>query len=207
VQFHESRLFEVAKETSDVRDGLAVTGVPRTILDSCAELDGLPERLGLLDEARRLKLAKWDELWDCLLVHTARGRPGLGRYRDVLLTRDGTAPPGGTFARRVGLLLTAAGLPSPAYEHLVPHDGGNYFVDLAYLLPRKVAVECIGKIGHDYEAAYESDPVRRNWLQLMGWIVIEVTWRRFVHEPEAVIEEVHRALFGESLRPALLRAS
>ena len=194
VQFHESRLFDVAAETADVRDGLAVTGVARTILDSCAELPRLPERLDLFDEARRLKLVDWDELWDCLVVHTGRGRPGLRAYRDVLLTRDGTAPPGTKFARRVGLLLESAGLPTPLYEHPVEHPEGRYFIDIAYPSPRKVAVECIGRIGHDFEGAFERDPVRRNWLQLMGWIVLEVTWRRFVHSPEAVVAEVARAL-------------
>ena len=194
VQFHESRLFDVAAETAEIRDGLAVTGVARTILDSCAELPGLPERLDLFDEAQRLKLVDWDRLWDCFLVHKGRGRPGLRRYRDVLLTRDGTAPPGTKFARRVGLLLESAGLPTPLYEHPVEHPEGRYFIDLAYPSPRKVAVECIGRIGHDFDRAFESDPVRRNWLQLMGWIVLEVTWRRFVHSPESVVAEVAQAL-------------
>lgn len=207
VRFHETRMFDVAAEGSTIRDGLAVTGVPRTILDSCAVLARLADRLGLLDESRRLKLTSWDDLWDCLVVHTARGRPGLNRFRDVLLTRDGTAPPGTKFARRVGLLLTSAGLPEPVYEHRVSHDDGNYFIDLAFLRPRPVAVECIGKIGHEYEGAFESDPVRRNRLQLMGWIVLEVTWRRFVREPEAVIREVCRALYGENTTAELLRAS
>jgi hypothetical protein len=196
VQFHESGLFDVAAETAGIRDGLAVTGVARTILDSCAELPGLPERLDVFDEARRLKLVDWDELWDCLVVHTGRGRRGLKRYRDVLLTRDGTAPPGTKFARRVGLLLETAGLPAAVYEHPVHHDGGVYYLDLAYLASRPVAVECLGKIGHDFERAFESDPVRRNRLQLLGWIVIEVTWRRFVNDPESVIAEVAEALRG-----------
>jgi len=194
VQFHESRLFDVAAETAGVRDGLAVTGVARTILDACSQVRTLPERLDLFDEARRLDLVDWDELWECLLVHTGRGRPGLQRYRDVLLTRDGTAPAGTKFARRVGVLLEAAGLPAPQYEYPVDHPEGRYFIDLAYPAPRKVAVECIGRIGHDFERAFESDPVRRNWLQLMGWIVLEVTWRRFVHAPESVVAEVARAL-------------
>jgi hypothetical protein len=198
VQFHESRLFDVAAETAEIRDGLAVTGVARTILDSCGELPGLPERLDLFDEARRLKLVDWDQLWDCLLVHTGRGRPGLRRYRDVLLTRDGTAPAGTKFARRVGTLLEAAGLPTPVYEHPVDHPEGRYFIDLAYPAPSKVAVECVGRIGHYFERAFENDPVRRNWLQLMGWIVLEVTWRRFVHSPQAVVTEVARALGREA---------
>ena len=194
IQFHESRLFDVAAETAAVRDRLPVTGVARTILDSCAGIPALPERLDLFDEARRLKLVDWDQLWDCLLVHTGRGRRGLRRYRDVLLTRDGTAPPGTKFARRVGLLLESAGLPQPVYEHPVKHPGGEYWIDLAYLAPRKVAVECIGRIGHDFDRAYEMDPIRRNRLQLLGWIVIEITWRRFVDAPEAVVAEVMEAL-------------
>ena len=194
VQFHESRQFDVAADTAAMRDGLPVTGVARTILDSCSVLPGLPERLDLFDEARRLKLVDWDDLWDCLVVHTGRGRRGLQRYRDVLLTRDGTAPAGTKFARRVGLLLESAGLPTAVYEHPVPHSEGTYFIDLAYLAPRTVAVECIGRIGHDFERAFEMDPIRRNRLQLLGWIVIEVTWRRFVNAPESVVAEVVQAL-------------
>jgi hypothetical protein len=196
VQFHESRLFDVAAETAEVRDGLAVTGVARTVLDSCSVVPGFPERLDLLDEARRLKLVDWDELWECLIVHTGRGRRGLKRYRDVLLTRDGTVPAGTKFARRVGFLLESAGLPPPLYEHPVEHPEGMYFLDLAYLRPRQVAVECIGKIGHEFERAFEADPVRRNRLQLLGWVVIEVTWRRFVKDPESAIAEVRQALWG-----------
>jgi hypothetical protein len=208
VQFHESRQFDLAEATANVRDGLAVTGVARTILDSCSVIRSFPERLDLFDEARRLKLAHWDDLWDCLVVHTGRGRRGLRRYRDVLLTRDGTAPAGTKFARRVGLLLESAGLPKPISEYPVDYGEANpYYIDLAYPTPRLVAVECIGKIGHDFERAFEMDPVRRNRLQLLGWIVIEVTWRRFVNAPEEVVEEVGRALFGAQYRPGRMRAS
>jgi hypothetical protein len=194
VRFHESKLFDVAQDTSEVRDGLTVTGVARTILDSCAVLPSLAERLDLYDEAQRLKLADRDDLWNCLLVHTGRGRRGLSRYRELLLSRDGTVPAGTKFARRVGLLLESAGLPPPAYEHPVEHGQGRYFIDIAYLGPRKVAVECVGRIGHDFDRAFEMDPVRRNRLQLLGWIVIEVTWRRFVNAPESVVRDVMQAL-------------
>jgi hypothetical protein len=200
VQFHESRLFDVAAASAEVRDGLAVTGAARTILDSCSVLPTFADRLDLFDEARRLKLVDWDDLWDCLIVHTGRGRQGLRRYRDILLTRDGTAPAGTKFARRVGLLLGSAGLPTPVYEHpVLYHDDLHddlYYLDLAYLTPRRVAVECVGKIGHDFERAFETDPVRRNRLQLLGWIVIEVTWRRFVNAPEEVVAEVRQSLCG-----------
>jgi hypothetical protein len=208
VQFHESRQFDLAQATANIRYGLAVTGVARTILDSCSVMRSFPDRLDLFDEARRLKLADWDDLWDCLVVHTGRGRRGLRRYRDVLLTRDGTAPAGTKFARRVGLLLESAGLPAPVSEYPVEYGEANpYFIDLAYPAPRLVAVECIGRIGHDFERAFEMDPVRRNRLQLLGWIVIEVTWRRFVNAPEEVVAEVRRALLGGHSRSGRERAS
>ena len=76
------------------------------------------------------------------------------------------------------------------------HPDGMYFLDLAYVRPRRVAVECVGRIGHDFERAFETDPIRRNRLQLQGWIVIEVTWRRFVDDPESLIAEVSQALLG-----------
>ena len=208
VQFHESRQFDLAEACADVRDGLAVTGVARTVLDSCGEIGSLPERLDLFDEARRLKLVGWDDLWDCLIVHTGRGRRGLRRYRDVLLTRDGTAPAGTKFARRVGLLLESAGLPAPASEYPVDYGEAHpYYIDLAYTAPRLVAVECLGRIGHDFERAFEMDPIRRNRLQLLGWIVIEVTWRRFVNAPEAVVDDVRRALCGDQAPARLRRVS
>src|SRR5207253_11330130 len=83
VQFHESRLFDIAQATAEIRDGLAVTGAARTILDSCAAVRSFPDRLDLFDEARRLKPVDWDDLWDCLITHTGRGRRGLRRYRAV----------------------------------------------------------------------------------------------------------------------------
>ena len=60
-------------------------------------------------------------------------------------------------------------------------------------------MECIGRIGHDFERAFEIGSGPPQPLQLLGWIVIEVTWRRFVNAPETVIEEVRRALSGERL--------
>ena len=41
----------------------------------------------------------------------------------------------------------------------------------------------------------------------MGWIVIEVTWRRFITAPEAVIDEVRRALYGDQVEIEPLRAA
>lgn len=193
VQFHESRAFELAAPA--IRNRIPTTGAARTILDCCAVIDSPLARLELLDEARRLKVVSWDELWGCLLTHAARGRRGWGAFRDVLVQRNGATPPGTKFAGRVGLLLESAGLPAPVYEHPVTADGHNYFIDLAWP-ERKIGVECLGKIGHDYEKAFENDPIRRNRIVLAGWFLLEVTWPRFISEPQAFAEEVRQSLCG-----------
>lgn len=191
---HRSREPGLRPGRTPDRDRLPVTGPARTILDCCAVLPDPRARLHLFDEARRLKLVHWDELWDCLLLHAGRGRHGLSARR-ILLERDGEVPPGTKFARRVSLLLEGAGLASPVYEYPVEFCGHKYFIDLAWPA-RMLAVECLGKIGHQFEKAFESDPVRRNHLQILGWDVLEITWKRLVHEPQAFVAEVRQSLCG-----------
>ena len=192
MQFHESRSFELAAPA--IRDRIPVTGIARTLLDCCAVLDDPRDRLELFDEARRLKLVSWDQLWACAVAHAGRGWRAPSAFQDILVARDGEVPPGTKFARRVGLLLESAGLPAAVYEHPVV-DGQHYYLDLAWP-ERMVAVECLGKIGHDYERAFEKDPVRRNRLGLAGWLVLEVTWKRFVNRPQAFVDEVRQSLCG-----------
>ncbi len=189
IQFHESRAFDLAVPA--IRNRIPTTGAARTILDCCAVIGSPTERLELLDEARRLKVVSWDELWTCLLMHAARGRRGWTAFRDVLARRDGQAPPGTKFAGRVGLLLESAGLPAPVYEYPVL----DYRLDLAWP-DRRVGVECLGRIGHDYEKAFENDPIRRNRIVLTGWCLLEVTWSRFVSQPQAIVAEIRQSLCG-----------
>jgi hypothetical protein len=189
VQFHESRAFELAEPA--IRNAIPTTGMARTLLDCCAVIDSPVARLELLDEADRLKLTTWDDLWACLLAHAGRGRRGWAAFRDVLVRRDGQTPPGTKFAGRVGLLLESAGLPTPVYEYPVL----DYRLDLAWP-DRKVAVECLGKIGHDFERAFENDPIRRNRIVLAGWFVLEVTWQRFIGDPQAFVTEIRQGLGG-----------
>lgn len=191
VTFHESRAFDLARPR--ILNRIPVTGMARTLLDSFALLDTELERLQLFDDARRRKLVTWDELWECLLLHTGRGRPGLSAFRRILVERNGETPPGTVFPRRVAFLLEGAGLPPPVFEH--PVQGHDYYLDLAWPY-RMVALECLGKIGHDHEGAFEADPVRRNRIRLAGWFLIEVTWKRLVREPDAIVAEVRQALCG-----------
>lgn len=189
VRVRETTAFDLTGEV--VCERLPVTGVARTILDCCAVLSSPSDRLDLLDEARRLGLVTWDELWECLFRHAGQGRRGLVRYRTMLLERDGETPPDSVFVRRLATLLEAAGIFVPAFDF--PVLGGRYRIDAAWPALR-VGVECDGKVGHRHEKAFESDAVRRNRLRLEGWLIIEVTWKRLFNDPAGVVADVKAAL-------------
>jgi hypothetical protein len=189
LRVHESKAFHLRGATT--RKGIPCTGIARTLLDICAAVDNDYDALRALDSARRRHLVSWDELWRCLVLHAARGRNGIARYRRILVKRHGKRVPDMDIAAMTLELLLDAGLPEPESEvWAVPHP---YRIDLAY--PElKIAIECIGKEGHLNDVAFEYDPVRRNALLLDGWIVLEVTWRRLTEEPAEVVREVREAL-------------
>lgn len=97
------------------------------------------------------------------------------------------------FAAEVLDLLVGAGLPEPQAEVWVTAGARRYRIDLAYRKP-KIAIECLGKIGHLNEQSFEEDPVRSNDLGLEGWLQIQVTWRRLVEQPGGVVADVREAL-------------
>jgi hypothetical protein len=190
ITFHESTDLDLLRPT--VRNRIPVTGVARTILECCSVVD---DPIRLLDSALYQRLVTWEELWECLLLHSVRGRRGLGRYRAILLERDTASPPQGEFARRMGRLLVAAGVPAPRYEHEVEVDGRKYRLDLAWP-ERPAAVECNGDGAHGTPRNFQRDPARRNRLELAGWRVLEYTWWQMVNEPGVVVAEVRQAVCG-----------
>jgi hypothetical protein len=176
-----------------VRDGIPVTPIPLTILDLCA-LGGDPSvPLRALDDVRRRKLVSSFELQRCADDHQGRGRTGSVLYRQLLERRLGRTPPGTVFAAEVLDLLVAAGLPEPEAEVWVTIGGRRYRIDLAYRRP-KIAIECLGRVGHLNEKAFEEDPVRNNDFAIAGWLQLWVTYQRKEERPDRVIADVTDAL-------------
>jgi putative AbiEi antitoxin of type IV toxin-antitoxin system len=176
-----------------VRDGIPVTPIPETILDLCALRAERSIPLRALDDVRRRKLVSTFELERCRDEHSGRGQAGSVLYRELLERRLGKTPPGTVFAAEVLDLLVAAGLPEPEAEVPVVIRGRRYWIDLAYRRP-KIAIECLGKIGHLNEKAFEDDPVRSNDFALDGWLQLLVTYRRREESPESIVAEVGAAL-------------
>lgn len=192
VTVHESNAFDLAGPTR--RWGVPVTGAARTLIDVAAVARDELTVLRALDEIRRQRLATWPELWEMLLVHAARGRPGIVTARATISKRYGKTVPHLEFARLFLCLLERSGLPEPVSEHKVTVAGARYKIDAAYPA-RRVAIELDGD-GHRTEAIFEGDRVRDNRLELSGWIVLRFTWCRFSTRPDEVVDEVRAALSG-----------
>jgi hypothetical protein len=175
------------------RDGIPITPIPETILDLCTVSRDESIPLRALDDVRRRRLARPYELRRCLSEHTGRGHPGSALYRALLERRLGRTPPGTVIAAEVLDLLVGAGLPEPEPEVWVTIGGRRYRIDLAYRRP-KIAIECLGKIGHLNEKAFEEDPVRNNDFAIDGWLQLHVTWWRVQGRPDRVVADVKEAL-------------
>jgi len=183
IRYHESKAFELAAPT--VRRGIPVTGIARTIFDVCAVVRDDTIALGALDEARRLGLVTWDELWTSYLLHRRRGRNGTRRFRRILEKRWGKTVSHTKFARLFERLLEDAGLPELTHEH----PFGPHRIDLCY--PQwMIAIELDGGEGHRHEKAFQDDPIRNNKLVAAGWAVLHFTWERFITDPAGVVREI-----------------
>ena len=90
-------------------------------------------------------------------------------------------------------LLVAAGLSVPEHQfEVVRPDGRRARFDLAYPALR-IGIETDGRI-HGEEEVRQADAVRRNQLQLLGWVVLHFTWEDVVHRPEQVVRTIRAAI-------------
>jgi len=190
VRYHESLALDHAGPT--MRNGLPVTGIARTLLDICAVCD-FETALAAVDDARRRNLVTMDELWECLLLHARRGRPGIRKFRRILVKRDGKTVPHGRFARLFERLIEHSDLPMYVHEHTVVAMGHVYRLDGAYVR-LKIGIELDDRGTHAKERAFEEDRIRHNRLATCGWLVIYVTWRRFIDDPQGVLAEIREAI-------------
>jgi very-short-patch-repair endonuclease len=91
--------------------------------------------------------------------------------------------------RRLLALIRAARLPPPRTNVRV----AGYEVDFMWPQHRLV-VEVDGFAFHSTRAAFERDRARDRALLAAGYVVLRITWRQLVHEPEVVVAELAAAL-------------
>jgi REase_MTES_1575 len=169
-------------------DGIPVTTVARTIFDLAAVLDcSRVERA--LSEAEvcglgGVRLRTW-----ATLSGTARNRlhPAARACR-----RGGGADP--QRARGAFLaLLGDHGLPQPLVNAGL-HVGGRWYEADCLWREQQLVVELDGQAVHATSRAFERDRVRDRTLQVAGWRVVRITWRRLAEDPETVVADLRRLL-------------
>jgi very-short-patch-repair endonuclease len=122
-------------------------------------------------------------------VKRAGRRAGVAVVRRLLEAEHGPALTRSEAEERLLALLRAGGLPEPDTNARV----GPYEVDFLWRTER-LAVEVDGYAFHSSRAAFERDRRRDAELQDAGLRVRRVTWAQIVHEPEALLVRLARAL-------------
>lgn len=185
-------------EPADVvrQAGLAVTSLPRTVLDC----------LGLLPQRAAEELL----IWTCTrrlatpaeLTALLNARPrlvGNGQRRALLANAAGGAM--SVAERRLHRILRAAGIGGwTAGARVHDRHGLIGIVDVLFPVER-VAIEVDGMAYHG-EASFQGDRTRQNRLVCTGFTVLRFTWQDLVDRPQMV-----RRVVDDALRSARRRAS
>jgi Transcriptional regulator, AbiEi antitoxin len=167
-------------------EGIPVTSVPRTLLDSAVdarpgEIDTMLERG---EELRLFDLRAVDDLLDRAGTHPGRGPLGraIALYRPPPFSRSG-------LERAFLGAVAATGLPQPATGfNVAGHELDVYWVE------ERFAVELDVYETHGTRAAFERDHQRDEDLMLAGIEVMRVTGPRFERDPGEVIRRVAQML-------------
>ena len=162
------------------RHGLRVTTPERTLVDLAEVLDeqALAQAVGQAEFRRLLRPGRLERtMTEC------RGRHGLRRLKDVV--QPGPQPTLSEMERRFLALVRAAELPAP----VVNRQLGGVRPDFRWPEQRLI-VETDGWDGHGGRMARERDTVRDTRLQIEGYRVMRLTWRRLTGKPYAVVAQL-----------------
>jgi very-short-patch-repair endonuclease len=184
VRVHESRA--LVSEDIRSRESLPVTAPARTLLDY-AEVVAIGELERAVAEARVMRLVDESELLK--LLERSPGRHGAAPLRAVLDRAGGPAFTRSHAERRMLALLRKARLSPPRCNVVLC----GYEVDF-FWPDAKLVVEFDSWEFHRSREAFEKDRRRDADLQLAGFRVLRITWRRLDDEPEAVVAQIARAL-------------
>jgi predicted transcriptional regulator of viral defense system len=170
-----------------VVDGISVTSIARTLIDLAATATPRDLRYAL-DQAERLRLFDLRALRR--VIARCRGRKGVKALTAALVEMREPANTNPGIERVFLELCDQAGIPRPQTNVFV----AGYNVDAVWPEQRLV-VELDSRSHHMTAGAFEEDRVRDATLQLAGYRVIRISWRRLVQEPDAVIALL-RGLLG-----------
>ncbi|HWD08598.1 MAG TPA: hypothetical protein VHA57_05830 [Actinomycetota bacterium] len=173
-----------------------VTGLPRTLMDLVTVVD--PVRWeAAAERAIQMQPIVLDQLAG--LVAASPGGRGVTTVRRFLSGRDPKAAPSESVLETMFLHLFAACRLPPPVRQLEVFDAAGYIVRLDFAFPQiKLAVLTDGYETHMGRHRFELDREQANRLQLEGWLVLFITWRRIKEDPEGVKAELSRAYLARA---------
>jgi hypothetical protein len=173
------------------REGLAVTSVPRTLLDLATVLDR--HRLAkAIDEAETQRLS--DPLSLPALLERYPARRGVAKLRAILADgRIGLDVPCSDFEIEFLIFIDRHHLPRPEVNAWLQVGDRWFEVDCLWRRQR-LMVELDSRTFHDTSAAFERDRERDRALIAAGWRVIRITWRQLLREPHRLAIDIQAAL-------------
>jgi hypothetical protein len=168
-----------------VHEDIPVTSVARTSLD-LAETLPLRQTIRVLEQSDRLGLFDLNALKR--LLARSFGRRGVKPLTRALAEMIGEPPLiNSDWERDLLDFCDDFDIPRPELNVLVE----GYLVD-ALWRGAKVIIELDSWSHHRSRTAFEDDRERDCALQLAGYIVLRITWRRLETEPQKVADQLRR---------------
>jgi very-short-patch-repair endonuclease len=172
---------------------IPITTVARTLIDLSARMEDAP-LLATIEDALRRRLVKPERLVARAAALRSSGRPGAGRFAELVANRSGAALES-TLEVEVWLLLRRTGLALPRRQFWVALAGGRYRLDFAWP-EQRIGLECDGSEHHGRRSAFAPDRARLAEFAAARWQILPVTWHACTREPERVERWLRTALEG-----------
>ncbi len=164
-------------------DGIPVTSLARTLLDN-AEVLPPREIIRMIEEAERRRV--FDLRAVERLLARSHGRHGVKPLRAALAEINGEPQRANSdWERDFVDFCAAAHIPRPELNQIVE----CFEVD-ALWREAKLIVELDSWSHHRGRTAFENDRVKVATLQLAGYVVLPITWRRLEHEPQRIARQI-----------------
>ena len=170
----------------DVRFGIPVTNIERTLLDVAESLDKI--QIGrLIDDALRRRLTTTKRLAAALAKRSGPGRRRTSTMRAALADRgEGYNPGANDWEQRMDRMWEEMGLPEAERQYKVRLKHRTYVLDRA-IVALKIGAEWNGRGTHGTRSDFDYDSQRRADLVQDGWIMLDFTTNT---SPEQVVRTV-----------------
>ena len=165
---------------------LRLSSTPLTAVDLAGETEGGDA----IDNALRSGQATLNQLWDAFAA--CPDRPG--NQRRAQLLRDSRDRPWSRAERRLHRLLRRHRITGWVTNYPVHLPNGSDYSPDVLFRSCKVIVEFDGYAFHSDRHSFNADRLRRNELELAGYLVLNFTWQQLTERPDWVISCIRRAL-------------